>query len=127
MDLDMHVCQQGEVDYLRSLKQIELGWNEGDEKYNHVRKITINNEIVALLEFNRLIRDYIMEITMFEVIKDKRDKGIGSEIIRELQSNPDISVYQLLPRNEKSKTFWERMGFVEEPDGTGESIWIYRK
>lgn len=127
MEYHCDLCSQQDIDYLKKLRQIELGWNEGDEEFNHVRKITVNKEIVALLEYNCLVRDYIMEITLFEVIKDMRSEGIGTAIIREIQTLPNISVYQVLPRNENSKKFWERLGFIEKADGIGESIWIYSK
>lgn len=68
-----------------------------------------------------------MTISCFEVLIDLRDNDLGTTTMKELLQIPKIKVYQLYPRNENSKRFWERLGFVKEYDGVGEFIWIYRR
>ena len=87
----------------------------------------MDDETVALIQFDFLMRADVMDITSFEVVQDLRSKGIGSEIIKEILQDPAIKVFQLYPKNEMSKNFWVRIGFNKTYDGIGEYIWRYRK
>lgn len=127
MGFDMSTCEQGDIDYLKEKKQLELDWITGDDINIYVKKITLSDETVALIQFDFLMRDDVMDISYFEVVQDLRSKGIGSDIIKEILQDPAIKVCQLYPKNEMSKKFWERIGFNKTYDGVGEYIWRYSK
>lgn len=60
-------------------------------------------------------------IEQFEVFNSCKGNGYGTAIIKEvIQNYNDCYVY---PESKKAKKFWEKLGFVQEDDGSGTSIW----
>ena len=69
-----------------------------------------NEKIVAFLDCsNRMDRDVaILSIDLFEVFDP--GKGIGSQIIKEIQQREEVTCIEVIPYSPQSVRFWEKMG-----------------
>ena len=69
-----------------------------------------NDKIVAFLDcYYRMDRDVVvLSIDLFEVFDF--GKGIGSQIIREIQQCEEVICIEVIPYSPQSVHFWQKMG-----------------
>ncbi len=118
MDYELAICTLKELENIRSVYNIMSLWHP--DGVNH--KITLNNKIVALINYDFLNERRIFEINCFEVLISK--SGHGTKIIKKLQDQVDEMV---LYDSNGSKLFWLKMGFIPQDDGTGTIEMYYKK
>ncbi len=96
--------------------QIELDWNQiypnyiWDNDCYLYRIVDETGAVIAFLYYERQ-KDGI-QIDKFEVVKDKRSKGYGTEIINQFFSENKInpSKVDITPVDSVSEKFWTKLG-----------------
>lgn len=118
-------CRKEELEELKMKGELELDWIEGDKSYP-VYKIVNNSQIQALIQYSELDKA-IVQIDLFEVLKSKRRKKIGSNIIKIFMNSFSNAVFCLYPNNEKAVKFWEYRGYIKQDDGSGTYEWVFKR
>ncbi len=117
-----------EINELKNLNELQL-FKMGYIKIKGTCtfKIDENNESVGFVTLCSEGDCSNINIDEFEILKSKRDNGIGSRFISELLSDPNIKTAELYYNDDKSKKFWIKQGFICQDDGTGTEKMYYTK
>ncbi|MCP1161361.1 GNAT family N-acetyltransferase [Bacillus infantis] len=126
--MELLECTKEEFDYYKETFLTLSTWNPifEFESLSILKKIEVNGEIVALLEFSgSMYGEHSIEIDNFEVFE--KGKGIGSKVvdgIKEYFTGYELYLYSSSP---ESDAFWKKHGFKSLDDGTGTGILRFSK
>lgn len=117
-DLSEEYCTEEETLEFVEKYSLEQNWSGARPK-----KIRINGEVVALMEFEEGENE--IEIITYEVFE--KGKGFGTRIIKELMEDLSEATYlRLYAYDERSKSFWEKCGLVPVPQSNGTEVHYFK-